>query len=136
MNRYLLDSGIMGHFIDRRRGVDVRVREVRQRGGRIGTGMPVVGELFGGMELSASRDRNMQQLRIALEQIICWPFDRAAAQEYGRIYAVLRRAGRSMQQIDMQIAAIALSLGNTTVVTTDSDLSAVPGLRVENWATA
>ena len=30
------------------------------------------------------------------------------------------------------IAAIALTLGNTTVVTMDSDLSAVPGLDVEN----
>jgi tRNA(fMet)-specific endonuclease VapC len=39
-----------------------------------------------------------------------------------------------MQQIDIQIAAIALSLGNCTVVTADSDLAAIPGLRVENWA--
>jgi tRNA(fMet)-specific endonuclease VapC len=33
----------------------------------------------------------------------------------------------------VQIAAIALTLGNCTVVSTDSDLSAVPGLTVENW---
>jgi tRNA(fMet)-specific endonuclease VapC len=39
-----------------------------------------------------------------------------------------------MQAIDIQIAAIALSLGNCTVVTTDTDLSAVAGLSVENWA--
>jgi tRNA(fMet)-specific endonuclease VapC len=31
------------------------------------------------------------------------------------------------------IAAIALSLGNCTVVTNDADLTAVPGLEVENW---
>jgi len=35
---------------------------------------------------------------------------------------------------DIQIAAIALSLGNCTVVTTDSDLSVVQGLSVESWA--
>jgi tRNA(fMet)-specific endonuclease VapC len=39
-----------------------------------------------------------------------------------------------MQQIDIQIAAIALTLGNCTVVTTDTDLAAVPGLHTENWA--
>jgi tRNA(fMet)-specific endonuclease VapC len=39
-----------------------------------------------------------------------------------------------MQQIDIQVAAIALSLGNCTVVSSDSDLAAVPGLTVENWA--
>ncbi len=39
-----------------------------------------------------------------------------------------------MQVIDIQIAAIAWCLGNCTVVSKDGDLSAVPGLSVENWA--
>ena len=65
--------------------------------------------------------------------MICWPFDRLAAEEYGRLAADLKRGGRPMQQIDVQIAAIALSLANCTVVSADSDLFAVPGLTVENW---
>ena len=39
-----------------------------------------------------------------------------------------------MQVMDMLVAATALTLTNCIVVTTDSDLSAVPGLKVENWA--
>ncbi len=39
-----------------------------------------------------------------------------------------------MQQVDIQIAAIAFVLGNCTVVSNDSDLAAVPGLILENWA--
>ena len=39
-----------------------------------------------------------------------------------------------MGQNDIMIATIALSLGNTTVVMMDSDLAAIPGLTVENWA--
>jgi tRNA(fMet)-specific endonuclease VapC len=31
------------------------------------------------------------------------------------------------------IAAIAFTLGDCIVVTCDSDLSAVPGLKIENW---
>ena len=69
----------------------------------------------------------------ALGRIKCWPFDRLAVEEYGRIAAELRRIGRPMQQIDIMIAAIARSIGNCTVITDDADLSAVPGLRVENW---
>jgi tRNA(fMet)-specific endonuclease VapC len=46
----------------------------------------------------------------------------------------MKRAGRPIGQIDMLIAAIALSLGNTTVVSADGDLPIVPGLTVENWA--
>ncbi len=56
-----------------------------------------------------------------------------AAQEFGRIFAELRRMGRPMRQIDIMIAAIAFSLGRCTVITTDTDLAAVPGLTVDNW---
>ena len=133
MKRYLLDTGIMGHFIDHRLGVDEHVRLARERGAHIGTCLPVVGELFAGVELSASREKNLPRLRRALARVICWPFDRAAAEEFGRVFAELRRGGRPMQVVDMQIAAIARSLGNCTVVSTDSDLADVPGLTVENW---
>ena len=49
---------------------------------------------------------------------------------------ILRRSGRVMSVVDMQLAAIAFSLGNCTVVSKDGDLSAVPVFQVENWATA
>jgi len=42
--------------------------------------------------------------------------------------------GMAQDFINSQIAAIAFSLGNCTVVSADSDLGAVPGLTVENWA--
>ena len=58
-----------------------------------------------------------------------------AAAMFGRIFAELRRIGRPMQQIDIQIAAIALTLGNCTVVSADTDLPDVPGLTVETWST-
>jgi tRNA(fMet)-specific endonuclease VapC len=134
MMRYLLDTGVAGDFIDRRRSVYERAREEATRGNPIGIGIPVLGELAYGMEWSASRERNMQRLHLALSSWKVWPFDRKAAFEYGRIAAELRRLGRPMQVVDMMIAAIAFSLGNCTVVSADSDLPAVPGLRVENWA--
>ena len=134
MRRFLLDTGIMGDLINRRRGVDARVHQARQRGDRIVTALPVVGELFAGIENSVSRSRNRRLLLLALTRIPSWPFDRAAAEEYGRLDAALRQAGRPMQQIDIQIAAIALSMGNTTVVSADSDFVAIPGLTFENWA--
>jgi tRNA(fMet)-specific endonuclease VapC len=62
-----------------------------------------------------------------------WPFTLDVAREYGRLFAELRRIGRPMQVIDMMIAATAHTFSDCIVVTTDSDLSAVPGLKVENW---
>jgi tRNA(fMet)-specific endonuclease VapC len=134
VTRFLLDTGIAGDFIDRRRGVYERAREETARGNRIGIGIPVLAELVYGIEQSASRDRNMQSLRTALAAWKLWPFDEKSAFEYGRIAAEMRRIGRPMQAVDIMVAAIAFRLGNCTVVSSDSDLVAVPGLTVENWA--
>jgi tRNA(fMet)-specific endonuclease VapC len=96
----------------------------------------VLGELWSGVEGSDSREKSLRKLRHGVSRLIVWPFNEAAASQFGRIFIELKRRGRPMQQVDIQIAAIALSLGDCTVVTTDSDLSAVPGLTVENWETA
>jgi tRNA(fMet)-specific endonuclease VapC len=75
----------------------------------------------------------MQRLMKALGAWRVWPFDNKAAFEYGRIAAELRRIGRPIQQIDIQIAAIAFALADGIVVSGDSDLKAIPGLAVEDW---
>jgi len=136
MRRFLLDTGIAGDYVARRRGVYERAREAVARGDRVGIGVPVLAELWYGVENSATRDRNADRLRRVLPDLVVWPFTERAAEEFGRLAAELRRAGRMIGRTDIMIAAIALSLGNTTVASADSDLAAVPGLTVENWATA
>ena len=134
MRRYLLDTGIAGDYIHKRGNVRQRAVVEVARGNRIGICVPVLGELYFGVENSATRARNLQRLLVALGDLTVWPYTDHAAEEYGRLAAELKRIGRPMQQIDIQIAAITLSLGNCTVVSADSDLAAVPGLTVENWA--
>ena len=133
VERYLFDSGIMNALIAHSPAVIERIRKERKAGNRIGTGTPIVGELFSGLQFSSSRERNEVRLRRALSELIIWPYDLIAAENYGHIHAELRRIGRPMQTIDTMATAIATTLGNCTVVTTDSDLNAVPGLHVENW---
>jgi len=132
--RYLLDTGIAADYLNKRHGVFERVRAERAKGNTVGIATPVLAELAYGIEKSATRDPNMKLLRTAVPTLRLWPFDHDAAFEYGRLYAELQRIGRPMQVIDIMIAAIALTLGNCTVVSKDSDLSAVPDLTVENWA--
>ncbi len=132
--RYLLDSGPASDFLFQRRGVDARVEAARRAGARVGIGAPVLGEIVGGLEASKSREASWKIARPRLGKLVCWPIDKAAAYEFGRVLAELKRIGRPMQQIDIQIAAIAFALGDCTVVSGDGDLSAVPGLTVENWS--
>jgi tRNA(fMet)-specific endonuclease VapC len=135
VRRYLLDTNVAGDLIQKRGNVPDRARDARRRGGHIGICVPVLAELYYGVEFSSSRERNLQRLRRALSGLTIWPFDEAAAAEFGRLRAELRRLGRPMQVIDIMVAAIALRLGNCTVVSADSDLAAVPGLPVESWKT-
>ena len=95
----------------------------------------MLGELWSGVAGSVHQERSLDRLRRGLSRLIVWPYDEAAAKQFGYIFAELKRMGRPMQQVDIQIAAIAFALGNCTVVSEDSDLLAVPGLTVEHWAT-
>jgi len=93
-----------------------------------------LGELWDGVFYSATRQFNEALLKQHVGHFAIWPFDHVAAIEYGRLAAELRRSGRTMQQIDIQIAAIARCLADCAVVSKDTDLGDIPGLHVENWA--
>jgi len=116
IRRYLLDTGIAQDFQEDRAGVRARADTQRHLGHRIGICVPVLGELWAGVEASGSRDKNLKRLKHALSRLFIWPYENDAAEEYGRIFAELKRAGRPMQQIDMQIGAVARCLPNCIVV--------------------
>jgi hypothetical protein len=42
-----------------------------------------------------------------LSRLLLWPYDEAAAIDYGRVFTQLKRMGGPMQQVDIQIAAMA-----------------------------
>src|SRR5437870_4738145 len=65
MRRYLLDTGIAADYINRRHGVYERARAEVARGNRIGISVPVLAELYYGIEFSESREKNMQRLHVA-----------------------------------------------------------------------
>ncbi len=83
------------------------MKEARAAGHTIGVGITVLGKLFAGAAFSASRDHNLEVLRRSLKLFRLWPLTPQAAEIYGRLYATLHRKGRLIQQIDLQIAAIA-----------------------------
>jgi tRNA(fMet)-specific endonuclease VapC len=134
IRRYLLDTGIAQDFQYNRSGVRARADAERHRGHRIGICHPVLGELWAGIEGSNNREKNLKRLKHALSRLFVWPYGSEAAEEFGRIFSELKRAGRPIQQIDIQIGAIARTLPNCVVVTKDHDFDLISGVTVENWA--
>src|SRR4051812_12840058 len=87
MRRYLFDTGIAGHYINRRRGVFERAKAEVARGHKIGICIPVLAELCYGVEYSSTREQNLKRLRTGLASLALWPMTEEAAEEYGRIAA-------------------------------------------------
>jgi tRNA(fMet)-specific endonuclease VapC len=134
MRRFLLDTNMAACFMNRRRGVYERCRSHSLKGDVVGICVPVLGELRFGVENSASRERNYLLLQRTIPAWRVWPYAVSTTEVFGRLAAHLSRVGRPMQSIDIMIASIALELGNCSVVSSDSDLLAVPELEVVNWA--
>jgi tRNA(fMet)-specific endonuclease VapC len=59
--------------------------------------------------------------------------DEPAADQFGRLKAILRRAGRLIGDIDVFIAGIALRHGLTVVTNNTGHFERIPGLPLENW---
>lgn len=68
---------------------------------------------------------------LALFTIESWDDD--ASKTYARIRAVIEAKGRPIGNLDLLIAAHALSRGATLVTNNTKHFSQVPGLRIVNW---
>src|SRR3954470_18460702 len=99
MRRYLLDTGSAGDYVNRRGSCPAKVTAAAAAGHHIGICVPVLGELYAGIELSVTRARNLQRLQLVLRSLKVWPYDPAAAAEFGRLFALLKRLGHPIQQI-------------------------------------
>ena len=92
MRRFLLDTGIAGLYLDRKRGVFERAETENAKGNRIGIAGPVLAELAFRAEGSSQRDRNVLRIQQALDVWKLWFMDRAYAFEYARIAFELKRS--------------------------------------------
>ena len=61
------------------------------------------------------------------------PFDEKAAHEFARIKAMLLLEGRKMHDMDIAIAAIAMTHRLTLVTNNARDFHRVPGLKLQSW---
>ena len=90
-------------------------------------------ELVYGAYKSARTEANLQLLRELRRQVRTIQTIPEVAPLYGQIKADLERAGRTLDDADLLIGAIALASKGTLVTTNTSHFEGIPGLRLENW---
>jgi tRNA(fMet)-specific endonuclease VapC len=121
----MLDTSAYSRF----RAGDSRVHDFIADADVVLVPAPVLGELYGGFEVSGRAREN----RVALADFLDEPFvtislvSDTVARQYGRIYGALRKAGSPVPVNDMWIAACAIDQG-ACLLTFDTDFERVPGL--------
>ncbi len=97
------------------------------------TSAVVVGELYKGAFRSPDVTRHLDNIeKRLLPSITVLPYEVAAARVYGEIRAHLERAGRSLADADLQIAATALRHQLELVTGNVRHFSRVPGLQISD----
>lgn len=129
---YLIDTNHLARAVTPGSPVRRRVAELRQRGAKVGTCVPVLCEIEAGIQQVSQPDAYRVNLERLLRQIRVWPIEPAMATLYGVIHHDLKRRGRVLSQVDMMLAALARQMG-LTLVTSDGDFAALPDIPTENW---
>jgi tRNA(fMet)-specific endonuclease VapC len=90
-------------------------------------------ELLYGVTRSASVKINADIVADFLGRLQVMPWTREAAAEYAKLRAVLEKSGNTIGNMDMMIAAHALSLHATLVSNNICHFDRVPKLKLVNW---
>jgi tRNA(fMet)-specific endonuclease VapC len=131
MTVYLLDTNHVSDMLRKRPVILKKVADMSGKG-TLNIAMTSVAELWYMVFNSARVQQNSDDLNQVLEGLTRSEFSEAAAVEFGRIKAELRKKGRTIPDSDTQIAAIA-RINDLTILTADSHFSYIADLKTENW---
>jgi tRNA(fMet)-specific endonuclease VapC len=92
-----------------------------------------VAELTHGARRSRRREENLARLEVLLSALIVLPFDEAAGRRFGSLKADLEARGEPLDDLDLQIASIAVENDLALVTNNTRHFQRIPGLRLENW---
>jgi tRNA(fMet)-specific endonuclease VapC len=90
-------------------------------------------ELFYGIEKTKSKKINEDVIDAFLTMLEVFDWNKAAAKSYAKIRNELSLKGELIGNMDLMIAAHALSLNATVITNNVSEFKRIKKLKVENW---
>ncbi|WP_374632921.1 type II toxin-antitoxin system VapC family toxin [Ferrovibrio sp.] len=131
MQRYMLDTNICIYVMKNRpRSLGERFSLQAEE---LCISSITLAELHYGVANSDRQAQNAEALAHFAARLEILPFAGKAAEHYGDLRAVLRRAGQPCGVHDMMIGAHARSEGLVLVTNNTREFDRMPGLQVENW---
>ena len=127
---FLLDTNICSAHLRRPSGLAHRFT---QHAGRLSIPSIVLAELYAWAHRRDDPQPVLTSIDDLLEDVDLLVFDGACAQEFGRLWGVLRRQGTPTNPVDLMIAAVAVVHDLTLVTHNTTHFQHVPNLRLDDW---
>jgi tRNA(fMet)-specific endonuclease VapC len=127
MARYLFDADALSFITGNRLRHYPEFAEFLQRTPREQqfTCAPVVGELYAGAHNYRDLAYMVTRIEMVLQRLTIVPLDRTAAEKYGSLRAELQKKGDILHDMDLLIAACALTNGMTLVTGNEKHFSRI-----------
>ena len=90
-------------------------------------------ELMQGAQRSLHRNDNLARLEVLIAALTVLPFDESAARRFGLLKADLESRGKLLDDLDLQIACIALVHELPLVTNNTQHFERIAGLELQNW---
>jgi tRNA(fMet)-specific endonuclease VapC len=92
-----------------------------------------VSELTHGANRSSHREDNLSRLEVLFAALTVLPFDEMAARRCGQLKAELEEQGEPLDDLDLQIAGIALVYNLPLATNNTKHFKRIKDLKIENW---
>ena len=131
MTGFMLDTDISSYIIKRRPAA--LAEKFEKHGETLNVSVITAAELRFGAE-KAARPKLAELVEAYLDRLAILDWTNEVTHHYARICSELERSGKRIGNMDLLIAAHAVSHGMTVVTNNLKHFSNVPGLKVEVWS--
>jgi len=129
---YLLDTNICIYII-KQKPINVFKKFKKFDIGELKISSITFAELYFSVYNSQNIEKNLKIIKNFLLPFEIIEFDEKAAVEYAKIKADLRKKGKIIGELDMQIAGVALSNNLILVTNNEKEFNRIENLKIENW---
>lgn len=134
MIRYLLDTNVLLHLVNKANGYELIERKLLQTtANTLAVSVITVWEIFRMIEKAKVPTKSTSAALVMLEKFRVIPMTTSAAALGGQLHASLANVGKTIGERDSMIAGIAKTNGYILVTDNTGEFQRVPGLQIENW---
>lgn len=132
MNRALVDTDILSYYLKGDKTVIKNVKQYLKQYELIEFSLITYYEIVGGLlAKNALRQLTIFEEFAALNLII--PMTQNSTKISAELYSVLRQTGKTVDDIDLLIAGIAIENEMMMVTNNENHFRRIPGLKIKNW---